>query len=467
MSLSGQTDGQLYRLIITRRNASETLLVPRGSGWLLPHLQVGRARRLAEQLTQGTRRKWKIESYCLFAGNWPGTVDDAPAGNYAVMESLAQNAQAPPGAFWMTSRATTRQGVLPAEDHLATSEALGQLQQYSGERDAAPLAKPGWLRELFGWVEQQVKPLGLRLTGGFRQLNAAPSFSLMRLETDGPAVWFKATGEPHRRELGIVTTLALEFPGYVPEIWGVHSLWNGWLAPEIPGSKTLDAFAHASPWARAAKRLAELQIASLDKTSELLNSGCADRRINKLGRQVDAFIARMKKAMAAQEQSHPPRLTNAELDWLGDQLLNACSTVAALGLPDALGHIDFNPGNILVSGASCWFLDWAEGCVANPLITFEYLCEHFRRQRLGAPGARRRIISSYLEPWPPPLSSALEEGMAASPLLAVFAYATSGSTCNGREVAGNRNLDGYLRSLTRRMHREALRLMERNQPCLD
>lgn len=454
MNTGGEICGQMYRLIITRRNGTETLLLPCGRRWTLPSLEVESIRRLAEQLTAGVHKKWKVESCCVFAGNSPNAVEDAPTRNYAVMESLAHNDHAPPESFWMTSAAMIRKGVLPYQDHLIAREALRELHRYSVAADSAPLAKVGWLREMFSWAQQQIGPFGLRLTGTLRQFTAGPSSSLIRMETDGPAVWFKAAGEPRRRELEIAAMLDRLFPGYVPQIWGMHPFWNGWLAPEIPGS-TLDAFSNTSAWATAARRLAELQIASLGKTSDLLQSGCADRRIGKLVEQIDSFVALMKELMAAQTKNHPAALKNSELDELRDELMGACAAMQTLDLPDALGHIDFNPGNILVSGSTCFFLDWAEGCVANPLITFEYLCEHLSRRGLDAPAAKERIISAYLEPWPPLLSSALLQGMTISPLLAAFAYATAGDSWNSPDAVQNTSLGGYLRSLTRRMRRES------------
>jgi len=52
-------------------------------------------------------------------------------------------------------------------------------------------------------VQRAIEPYGLRLSGEFRQLNASPTFALLRLETTGQALWFKAVGEPNLREFPI------------------------------------------------------------------------------------------------------------------------------------------------------------------------------------------------------------------------------------------------------------------------
>jgi len=157
--------------------------------------------------------------------------------------------------------------------------------------------------------------VGLSLTGKFRQFNASPTFSLIRFETDGPALWFKATGEPNLHELPITVSLTRLFPGYLPPILGVHPLWNAWLCEEI-SSTTLDQFTELFAWVRVAEKLAELQIASIGKCCRLLDNQCRDLRLSKLVDLIPPFLARMAEFMAAQQKQPPIPLTIRELDFL-------------------------------------------------------------------------------------------------------------------------------------------------------
>jgi hypothetical protein len=72
---------------------------------------------------------------------------------------------------------------------------------------------------------------------------------------------------------------------------------------------------------------------------------------------IDPFLARMAEFMGAQEKRSPAPLANSELASLGEGLKEACSLLQSFALPDTIGHIDFNPGNILVSSDHCVFLD--------------------------------------------------------------------------------------------------------------
>jgi len=466
MDCNEQTGRETYRVMITRRGATELLLAANGSGLSLPRVEVRTGRRLTEQLTEAVRKEFGTEAYCLFV---PGIVSapENPVGTkYALLESLKQNDAAPPRTYWVPSTAASGEAALPADEDAAVRSSLQEVERYVAEPLSGPFARPGWIKELFQWAQEQLDPLGLRVTGSFQQLNSSPTFSLIRLGTNGPAVWFKATGGPNGHELPVTVALARLFPGYVPAVLGVHPSWNGWLSQEAAGS-TLDNLTEISAWTRTAKTLAELQIASIGKTTELLESGCRDLALPRLIDQIDPFLARMGPLMATQKKQPPPILTDSELQILGDELKEACSALRDLGLPLTLGHIDFNPGNILVSGETCIFLDWAEGCVTSPLITFEYLREHRRRHHLEDAEAAESIASAYLHPWQSFFSPEdLARGMALTPLVAVFAYAVSCGTWRSSETLRNPALAGYLRSLTRRMYREAIRIRQRSEPCL-
>jgi hypothetical protein len=456
---------ETFHLIITRRGATEILFLRDGAELSLPAVDILPKQRIAPQLAAEVRSRWELDAYCLFLPAIESVGRNAKEANFALLESVSHGDRALAGACWRPSIESAGDAENATEARTAIRESLEQLAHYVNEPDRGPFARPGWLNELFEWARVQIHPLGLQVTGTFQQFNSSPTFSLLRLETGGPAVWFKATGEPNRHELAISVCLAHLFPGHVPAIWGVHSSWNGWLAPEAPG-RTLEDSSELSAWEKVAQELAQLEIASIGKHDELLESRCKDLRIQRLVGEIDPFLARMGELMAAQEKRSPGALRNSELALVGSSLEEACSGLADLGMPDTLGHLDFNPGNIFVSRERCVFLDWADGVVTNPLVTFEYLLEHFRRSRPNDRAGMARIRTAYLRPWQAFLSPAeLERAMAYSSLIAVFAYALQ---ANAWRSAGAPNLmrAGHLRSLTRRMFREATERTGRSHRCL-
>jgi hypothetical protein len=467
MDLVHNTVSDLYRLVVTRRNASEILLLPSGDVWSLPSVEIFREQRIAEQLTAKLQTEWGFQGYCLFTPSLAATDRSPLPAKCAVMEVLNQSDRAPERGCWMPSKLARDQiDRLTEDDSALVKKSFQELASYMRESSSQAFARPGWLGELFEWVQERIDPLGLRLTGDFLQLNASPTFSLIRLETTGSAVWFKATGQPILHELPISVSLAHLFPECTPPLIGIHSSWNGWLSREASGT-TLDHFVELPVWNKVADDLAQLQIHSIGKETELLKSQCKDLRLSRLIKQIDPFLARMAELMAAQEKQVPAALTKPELNLLGNDLKEACSLLQDFGFPDTLGHLDLNPGNILVSPERSVFLDWAEGCVTNPLITFEYLREHFGRSRLSDTHAIESIVAAYVHPWQSLFSSdALRQATVISPLVAVFAYAVGTNPWHSSEALLKPSLAGYLRSLTRRMHRETLQIAGRREKCL-
>jgi hypothetical protein len=381
------------------------------------------------------------------------------------MESVRHNDKAPAGTCW-TLRASAADCAEAREGRLIR-KSLEELDEFGQQEKAGPFANSGWLRELFVWVREQLEPSGLRLTGEFRQLNASPTFALIRLEVDGGAVWFKATGEPNAHELSVTLALANLFPRFVPCVLGVHRAWNGWLTADVPGV-LLEEITECVAWERTAETLAELQITSIGKDAELLKAQLKDFRIPTLAKRISPFLARMWELMAVQEKRTPAPLVDSELRTLAERLKEACALLESLRLPDTLGHIDFNPGNILLSEDHCVFLDWAEGCLTNPFVTFQYLCEHIGRSSIKGPAARERLTSAYLRPWTSLYSAELlRRALALSSLIAVFTYAVASDAWRAPDPIRNATLAGSFRSLTRRMYREAIHAAVRSQLCLD
>jgi hypothetical protein len=174
----------------------------------------------------------------------------------------------------------------------------------------------------------------------------------------------------------------------------------------------------------------------------------------------------MSERMALQRKQPPAVLSDSDLAFLREALQQACSELQDLDLPDVLAHIDFNPGNIVVSPERCIFLDWAEGSLMCPFLTFAYLREHARRSQLFAAESQVQIEAAYLKPWRSLLLACdLARGMDLSSFVALFAYALALDNHTPRETPESPTLAGFLRGLARRMYREAVDMMGRSELC--
>jgi Ser/Thr protein kinase RdoA (MazF antagonist) len=465
MESKRDSERDTYRTIVFGPDGNTLLLKPVSDGFVLPSVEIPRWQRTAEHITAAIQQQLNQKVICLF--NPPASASGTAAHDqkYQVMECLKPSQQLP-DAEWVPVSSLREKMFHDLADQQAVRRCLPALHPQVGTADTTePFARLGWFRELQTWIEEVIGSLGLSLTGKFSQLNASSSFSLIRFETTGGAVWFKAVGEPNVREFSITTTLSKLFSAYLPRMLATRPEWNGWLSLEVKGinlAETLDT----QLWKAAAAGLAKLQVESVGNLLTPIHSGVRDLGASALSHLSRPFFDAMVPLMENQIQCPPASLGRNEVVWLGEQIEDAVASTSKLEVPEALGHLDLNPGNVIVSEGQCVFLDWAEAYVGNPLFSLRYLIDHLRRIAGMDAAAEACLISAYEYEWSSLVSpEKLHEASAFAPLIAVFAYAAANDAWTDQARLQDPKVAGYLRSLTRRMHREAKQLTERSALC--
>jgi Phosphotransferase enzyme family len=463
MCKSTQSDHDLFRILLYRKDEREILLETTWEGLRLPVLSAPAHTRTAEEITTAIRNTWNLETYCLFPLS--GSARPQSLVRDQVAEACYPGCGCPAGMEWLPVVSLSEGVFQSPSDFRAVENSLRTFEQYHHDELPGFFGKPGWLRAVTDWVGKQAGAAGLGLTGRFRQLNASPTFSLIRFETDGPALWFKAVGEPNLHEYSITLKLASAFPGFLPNILGSRPEWNAWLSLEAEGAE-LDATSPAPAWEVAGESLAELQVSSIGQRFELIDVGSKDLRPWSLRNLVEPFFDSMTNLMGRQRKISPARLSRHELLALRGKITSALEELEADGLPNTLGHLDLNPGNVVVSDSRCVFLDWAEAYVGPPSFSFEYLLQHWRRSRPQDSLAGASLASHYAKAWRPFASSGqVAVSFKLAPLLGPFACATASSAWHDPESIPSETAS-YLRGLVRRMKREADTLEEKRAPCV-
>jgi hypothetical protein len=170
--------------------------------------------------------------------------------------------------------------------------------------------------------------------------------------------------------------------------------------------------------------------------------------------------------MRQQTKVFPSPLRREDLLSLGSEITASLETLAEYGIPSTIGALDLNPSNILARFGQCVFLDWAEGYVGPPFFSFQYFLEHARRSQTQHPQAEGPLVTAYATAWSRFISPAkLNEVFRLMPLLAAFAFAV-GSGAWQKRASINLGTARCLRSLTRRMKREADMLREAESKCV-
>jgi hypothetical protein len=459
MDMSPQCELDFFRVLLYRNNASELLVEPTASGLRLPVVPVLRHTRVVEEVTTSINASWNLHAYCLFP------LLDEPI-RYYVAEISEQNCATPIGLRWQPVKFPGPDTFGNDSDFRAIQRALTLLDLHTRGKGHGFFVKPGWLNVVTEWVEVEARNSGFSLTGKFHHINASPASSLVRFETNGPAIWFKAVGGPHLHEFPLSLELARSFPRFVPRVLAGQKAWNAWLTVEVPGAP-LDANSQLADWTLAAGTLARLQIASAGRSLHLIDAGCLDLRPATLLNRVPSFVELMCQLMQEQTKASPQPLSPPELFALGLELNRLLAELEEFQFPSTLGHLDLNPGNILISHPQCTFLDWAEACVTHPLFSLQYLFARLRRLLPEKVHWEPEIRAAYFHPWQSWVSTApISRALELSSVLAVFAYAISIARHHATDLTQHLETAPYLRSLTRRLKREVNALPERRALCV-
>jgi hypothetical protein len=437
---------------LVSRDGEQILLVKESENWSLPRIEIPTQERIAANMNRVIQRDFGIPVISLYPVVPANS--DLPVGNpYHAVAALSATGNSRPGNEWKFMSSLPEQSSSRRLDFSAIRAFQDGLKRGEIERKTGPFLRPDWFTDVTRWIADELRPHGLRLTGSFEQFNADSIFSLIRFETNGAAVWFKAVGADNSREFPITLALAKLCPAQLPKILASKSEWRAWLAADASGV-CLRATCAAHLWEDAAASLAQLQILSMSTSGAMCSAGARDLAPTALRLLVESFFSCVASSQAIRPQSSVPTLVNEELEHIKSAVQNSLLHLEALDLPDSIGHMDLNPGNIFSTDRGCVFLDWAESYVGNPFFSFEYLLQHFRQAVSPEVLEEDRFREAYFAPWQAVVSSeAMETAMSFVPLAALFAYAATLWSASIRYEAENISVTRYLASLIRKMGR--------------
>jgi hypothetical protein len=214
----------------------------------------------------------------------------------------------------------------------------------------------GWFDEAEAWIRKRVDaPVEQRSTWSISSILRAGD------------TYFKAVPQVFGAEPAITAGLSQRHPGRVPEVVDVH-LERGWVLTRDFGDETLLAATGLHTWITALEAYAELQLAWVDRSDELLALGCPDRTLPRLDQDLGIVLA----DVGAMLPGGPDGLSDDELDALPAllaRLRETAARVAALEIPPTLDHGDLHAGNIALRDGEPLVFDWSDGSLALPLVS--------------------------------------------------------------------------------------------------
>jgi aminoglycoside phosphotransferase (APT) family kinase protein len=152
-------------------------------------------------------------------------------------------------------------------------------------------------------------------------------------------------------------------------------------------------------WEDAARRLAEIQVATVRQADALHELGVPERTVDVLAHRVP----RLLRDGAAMLLGRGCGLTRPEMERVTlyeTRLLELCDELGRLPLPPALEHGDLLAKNVLVTLDGPIFQDWAAASISHPFFSlFHLLADARSLVAETSQESRRRLRDVYLEPW--------------------------------------------------------------------
>ena len=372
------------------------LLLPEGDGWSLPCFET----------EENTSRRFQPFT---MAGEVSSTVREQLGPDVTVLRCLiserlsdsdrivrvyaAENRspgwQPPPGARWIESAAL-------AGLTLAVPEHRTIMEQWMLEHSVGgvpplrvPWARAGWFGEASAWVHERLDALGYAATGPLEQMRVWTISSVMRIETDRGAVYFKASPPMFAKEPVLTQALFRRYSANIPPVLAVDTERN-WMMMGHIGSTTFGEVESMELWEGAMRLLAGIQRDHVERVDELIAIGCPDRRLDELARQIDPLIEDTGSMLPDRPEGLSPKEI-ATVRSIAPRLKEMCEELAEFSVPPTLKHGDLDAGNMFLQDGNCILMDWSDACVSHPFFT----PHNISRVRKSGP----RLRDVYLSRW--------------------------------------------------------------------
>lgn len=219
-------------------------------------------------------------------------------------------------------------------------------------------ARSGWYERATTWMGAQLAEMGRPPIGPIEQVRHWGISALMRVDTAGGRVWFKAVFPGFAHEPVVSQLLHDRCRGAVTPVLAIDAE-EGWLLLDDVGADILAD--HPEHDAAAVRRLVEIQRAFVDRTDELVGVGCRHRPFGALAQELATVLA--DPTVLEHVELTASRTTELVV-WVDA----AATELADLSYPDTLVHGDFHPGNVHVVDGEPVLIDWSDAAISHPLV---------------------------------------------------------------------------------------------------
>ena len=392
-----------YHALISHSTEPRVLLLPAGDGWALPRWESTERHfwQTVDHVNQALRDQLGVNVTTL---RCVGINDHVEAGRVRVeivyvLEDHSSDWASPDSGRWIGSEDIDDLRLAVPEHRSLLLNWFARALETSIPPNQPPWYRPGWFASATAWMNDQLERCGLSATGPVEQLRSWERSALLRVNTNGGYVYFKAVPPMFAHEPPLTQMLAERDPAHFPRALVVDVERRSMLMSDV-GGPTLDQLPDVVRWQAALRHFARAQISLIDQVDMLLALGCPARPLDQLADHIDALLADTPAMLPDQ----PGGLSQDQIDALrarAGQFRAMCVDLARYNIPETLEHGDFAPGQIVVVDDSYVFIDWSDSSIAHPFFSMNFFCDltEIGDYLPSAPGIYTRLRDAYLEPW--------------------------------------------------------------------
>lgn len=273
------------------------------------------------------------------------------------------------------------------------------------------------------WAESYLKSKGYSLLGKASVVRTMPWSEVVCLQTSEGLVFLKSMAQTFAYEaevLGFLNTLRIEG---IPTLIAANDQTFCFLMKDagIPLRHILKQKWDGTFGCRALTLYAKLQITCISNVDALLPTGMMDYRLACLPELYRQFVLNQDLLIAE-------GLTLQEIKTLQElrgEFAQACSHLAAFGIPETLEHGDFHDNNILIKGEEITINDFGDAVVAHPFFSLASFLDSQQRHYNLMPFDPGYLAfqDCYLQEWELyAAKSKLIEALAVAALLRPFVW---------------------------------------------
>jgi len=234
-----------------------------------------------------------------------------------------------------------------------------------------PWTRPGFFAGADRWIRQAADRRSLAVRG-YEQVRSWEFSSVLEVRlSSGAAAYFKALpGRYAAIEIGALQALSEVAPASIPPLLAVDVAEGRALLGGCQGTK-LEQSRDRAAWIDAARAWARLQQAFARSGR---NAGLPEHPPGAVAGDLEALV----ECSELHRAGLPGGLTAEELELLRASvpaLREACSALAADGLPPMLDHGDLWASNVFVGAGPPVFIDWSDAELTHPFISVHPLIE--------------------------------------------------------------------------------------------